>query len=286
MSIPNTIKCPEMRLLSARDGEPPVFLGPGTIEIRNSTDFGFMMFATPVDEKSALGLLVRARDNPYEIQDQFRLVATDYQGTEWSCGWTLPCLEGLPQVGWPLTGRLQSLVTHASSSWVSKESGVELVFNPTLRLPMAEPMVSVTSIADEQIERRISAGRQTFTILDSRLEVSYSPFEESLWIIATTSAELRHPFLENWLSEPFRIMMGQLIFPRLVARNFGDGTAQVWLRPSYRQNRNARIASLMMGKSSWEASDFWVLYGRILTLIAKSVDADGHPNFEAHAVTR
>src|SRR4030065_2862146 len=91
-SIPSTIECVEMHLLGGDDREPPIFIGPGHIDIRTSTDIDFTIFATTTDEQNASRHLNRARENPYEVFDQFRLFATDYQGTEWACGWTRPSL--------------------------------------------------------------------------------------------------------------------------------------------------------------------------------------------------
>ena len=44
---PSYIECPEMRLMTGRDFEPPVFVGPGRIELKNSTTAQFRMFASP-----------------------------------------------------------------------------------------------------------------------------------------------------------------------------------------------------------------------------------------------
>ena len=256
-AIPSTIECVEMRLLSGHDHEPPVFVGSGHIDIRSSTDIDFTMFATPADGENAVRRLVRARENPYEVFDQFRLVANDYQGTEWACGWTRPKLKGMPKVGWPLTGKLDSLVTHVSGPWVASESGVELVFRPKLWLPMDKAMVTVTSVDGTEIERRHSAGQQTVQVLNSEIRFFYTPSDESLWVTAKTSDKLQHPYAENWLSEPLRILFGQLVFPRLVARNFGDGTAQVWLRPSPRLLKGSEIASIVGGDPLGARAEFW-----------------------------
>jgi hypothetical protein len=275
-----------MRLLSGPDNEPPIFVGPGHIDIRSTTDIDFTMFATPADGGDAVRRLARARENPYGVFDQFSLFATDYQGTKWACGWTRPELKGVPKVGWPLTGRLDSLVTHASGSWVCAESGVELVFRPKLWLLMDKAMVTVTSVDGVEIERRRSAGQQIVQVLDSEIRFFYMPSDESLWVIAKTSSKLQHPYAENWLSEPLRVLLGQLVFPRLVARNFGDGTAQVWLRPSPRLFGESGIASLIGGDPLGTGTEFWKLYASLLTLFAEARDEQGNPNFESHRITR
>jgi len=285
-TVPSTIECVEMRLLSGHDHEPPIFVGPGHIDIRSSTEIDFTMFATPANGGDAAHRLAHARDNPYEVFNQFRLFVTDYQGTEWVCGWTQPELKGMAQMGWPLTGRLDSLVTHASGHWVSKESGVELIFRPKLWLPMDKTMVTITTVDGTEVQQRHSAGKQTVHVLDSEITFFYTPSDESLWVTAKTSGKLQHPYAENWLSEPLRVLLGQLVFPRLIARNFGDGTAQVWLHPSPGRFRGSGIASIL-GKHPLQAhEEFWSLYVGLLTLIAEARDGEGHPNFQAHPITR
>lgn len=287
-TVPCTIECPEMRLLGGQDHEPPTFVGPGHIDIRSATAIDFTMFASPADGGDAFRRLIRAQENPYEVLEQFRLVATDYEGTEWAGGWTHPELKETHKVGWLLMGTLNSLVTQARGRGVSTDSGVELIFQPKLRLPMGKAMVSVTSVDGEEIERRRSAGQHTVCALDTEIRFFYTPSDESdsLWITAKTSDKLQHPYAENWLGEPLRVLLGQLIFPRLVARNFGDGTAQVWLRPSPPRFSDSGIASLIGGDPIGAGARFWELYASLLTLLGEARDKQGHPHFESHQITR
>ncbi len=284
-SVPSTIECPEMQLFSGSDHEPPIFVGPGHIDIRSSTAIDFTMFALAADGSDVFRRLVRAKENPYEIFDQFRLEATDYEGHKWAGGWTSPHLKGYPKVGWPLAGQINSLSTQASGPWVSNESGVELAFYPKLPLSMDKQMISVVSVGDEEIEKRFSDGQQTVKVLDSEIKFFHLPSEDFLWVTAKTTDKLQHPYLENWIAEPLRILLGQLIYPRLVARNFGNGTAQVWLRPSPRLSRDSAIAALVEGNPFRNEAKFWELYARLLVLIAEARDETGHPNFEAHRIT-
>src|ERR1039458_4480334 len=131
-------------------------------------------------------------------------------------------------------------------------------------------MLSVFSVEGEEIARRRSGGQKTVSVLGSEITFFYTPFGEGLWVTAKTSDKLRHPYLENWLSEPLRILLGQLVFPRLVARNFGDGTAEVWLRPSPRRFSNSGITALVRGGFAGAAPQFWELYPNLLTLIAEA----------------
>lgn len=283
-ALPSRLECAEMRLLSAHDHEPPVFEGSGYIDIRSATEIEFTMFATPCDVGDAMRRLRKLQEDPYDNANHFRLQALDYDGTDWACGWTAPRRKGLPKVGFPLTGELNSMVTPVSGDWVASLSSAELVFHPRLDLPMALNMVTTTTIDGEEIERKGSAGRHTMNVLGSEITFFHPPSEKSLWIKATTSAAFSHPYLENWLSEPLRILLGQLIYPRLVARNFGDGTAHVSLRPS--PNRNSGFGGLIGGHPLAVGDDFWDLYAALLTLIANARDGSGTRNYETHALTR
>jgi hypothetical protein len=82
------------------------------------------MFASPADVQDALRRLHLATEHPYDITHQFRLIATDYEGTEWAGGWTFPRQKETSNAGWLLCGELNSLVTRAKGPWVSIDSGV------------------------------------------------------------------------------------------------------------------------------------------------------------------
>lgn len=275
-----------MQILSGHDHEPPVFVGPGRIEIRSSTAIEYTVYAKATDDGDAVRRLNRARENPYETFDQFRLVATDYQGVEWAGGWTTPEVKGLPKVGWPLSGSVQGLTTNVSGAWVSPDSSVELVFHPKLWLPMEKAMVTVTAVDGEEVLRRHSAGQQVVDVLGTSIRFFYSPSDDSLWATAKTSSQLQHPHAEYWLAESLRVLLGQLIYPRLVARNFGDGSAFVSLLPSPRRFQNSGIASLIGGDALGAGAAFWEQYASYLTLVAEARDQGGHPNFESHPVSR
>jgi hypothetical protein len=285
-AVPSSIECPSMRLLTGRDHEPPVFVGPGQIELKSTTAAEFRMFASAKDDASGILKVHLAHANPYERLDQFRLFATDFEGTEWACGWIDPYVEHASAAGTLLTGKISSLMTRVSGDWVSPVASTELLFQPSFHIPMAASMLTVHSIADEEIGRSWRVGRHTLNLLGSHIEFAQDPSADLLWITANTSAELPHLYLENWLSEPLRILLGQLYYPRLVARNFGDGSALVSIRQSPRAFRNASIGSLLASELVPSTGRFWELYAGLLMLIAKDRNKEGHPNFEAHRITR
>jgi hypothetical protein len=163
-TIPNTIEFSEIRILTGRDHEPPVFVGPGQIEIKSSTSADFKLFAQTPHGENATGKIIRAHMNPYEMVDQFRLFATDYEGTEWVGGWIVPRMENQSATGALLSGKIRSLVAHVTGPWISSTPGVELVFQPGFQLPMKSQMLTVHSLDEEEIERSWKAGRHVLNL--------------------------------------------------------------------------------------------------------------------------
>jgi hypothetical protein len=124
-------------------------------------------------------------------------------------------------------------------------------------------------------------------ILGSNIHFKYEQDLSTLLVSAESSASLGAPYAEGWLAEPLRILFGQLIYPRLVARNSGDGRATVWIRRSPPTWESARWASLIEGEKGIKDDDeFWELYRRLLELIAGARDEKGNPNFEQNKLTR
>ncbi|UWZ85254.1 hypothetical protein [Occallatibacter riparius] len=275
-----------MQLLTGRDHEPPVFVGPGQIELKSTTIAEFRLFASARENADGILKVHLAHANPYERLDQFRLFAEDFDGTEWACGWVVPRVEQDSSAGTLLVGTINSLLTKVSADWVSTTPGAELLFQPSIHIPMSASLQTVHSIADEEICRSWRLGMHALEILGSRIEFAQDPTDGLLWITASTSAELPHPYLENWLSEPLRILLGQLHYPRLVARNFGDGSAFISIRQSPKTYPNASIGSLLASELVPPTERFWQLYAALLTLIAEDRNDQGQPNFEAHRITR
>jgi hypothetical protein len=123
--------------------------------------------------------------------------------------------------------------------------------------------------------------------LGTTIRFAFEGSKGTLSITAAHSAGLPITYAENWLTEPLRILFGQLLFPRLVARNYGDGRATVWVRRTPGLITTARWTSLLGNDSSVpDDDDFWRLYVQLLTFVAQAKDERGEPNFQTHKVTR
>jgi hypothetical protein len=220
----------------------------------------------------------RPGKNPFDHLKQFRLFATDYRNTRWACGHTEVHFFTDHDVGWPLAGNLNGLTTHVSDFWVSKSSNVELLLVPPLDLPTTEALTQQARIGDEVIYTSRGPGRHAMEVLGSQIVFSYEPSEEALWVTATTSEALNHPYLERWLTEPLRILLGGGIYPRMMARNFGDGTAQVTLLPAPGFKTPTAFGlhpPFVIGENRYES--FWRYYADILKLLARDRVFDTNP---------
>lgn len=279
--LPRTIECAQMTLLG-RDEEGAIFKGSGRIEIESNTKMRFYMHASPaVDLRQALEVFNRQKSQPYDARDLFRLVATDYRGVEWAGGYTQADFFADHDSGWPLSGEIDALHALACGYWVSKRRNVELLLTPPIDLPTSEQLATTAFIGERRILSSWGPGQHVVEVLGTRITFEYEPSGEALWITADAGGALDHPFLENWLTEPLRILLGTPVYPRMVARNLGDGTAHVWLRPSPRHREPSVIGLLQpFAIQHGRAEAFWQLYAEILAFIVTA------QSFEANPLTR
>lgn len=283
LKAPLTIDCPSMEIIG-HDFEEPVFTGSGQIHIRSKTEMDFVMHATPRDSGEAFKKLVQAQKNPHDILKQFGLSATQYDGTEWSCGWVPIRLgETLGNV-WQLSGPISSLMTVATGPFIAPTSSIEVIYTPKLRLPLSSTMT--TSIQRDSVEvlRKMEPGGKTVDVADTQINFFVDPELDATWAVAATSADFFHPYAENWLSEPLCLLLGQLVFPRLVARNHGD-RADIWLRCSPLIQMDTLAASILQEDPLGAHGRFWEAYCQTLTMVARARDKNGGRNFEAHPLT-
>lgn len=282
---PITIECPHIEILG-RDHRPPVFTGPGHIRIGADTKIHFFMHGTPRDGSDAFRRILQAQRNPYEVLHQFRMNAIGYDGTEWSGGWTKLTLGEERGNVWQLSGPIHSLHTDTEGFGVSNKNNVELLYDRPLRLPIPMNMVKTVHRNDEEVLWSRSSGAITVDVLDTAVEFSVSPEHEHVWAIADTSSSFPHLHLENWISEPLNLLLGEVVYPRLRARNFGNGKALIVLGPSSGQPATALTANLLREDPLGASDRFWSLYRDILMMVATARDSSGHRNLEAHPLTQ
>lgn len=282
---PITIECPHIEILG-RDHELPVFTGPGHIKIGADTKISFFMHGTPRDRSDAFRRIVEAQENPYETLHQFRVNAIGYDGTEWSGGWTTLTLGEEWGNVWRLCGPIHRLHTDVAGFGVSDRSSVELVYDRPLRLPIPMNMVKTVYRGDKEVLSSRSSGTKTVKVIDTSIEFHCSADQEHVWAVADTSPTFPHLHLENWISEPLNLLLGEVVYPRLRARNFGNGKALIVLSSSSGSAASSLTANILREDPLGAGDRFWTLYRDILTVVAMAKDPSGHSNFEAHPLTQ
>lgn len=285
LSGPVTIECPYMKIIG-RDHEPPVFTGSGYIKIEVDTRMRFVMHGTPDEGSEVFRRVMEAKKNPYDVLQQFRVQAEGYDGTKWNGGWTTLHVGDVSGNVWHLSGPVNSLSTSVEGFGVSGRSGVELVYDRPLRLPLPMNMVKTVFRDDKQVLLSHSGGAQAIEVLGTKIEFLKSPQHEHVWAVAETSPALSHPYLENWLSEPLNLLLGEIISPRLQARNLGNGKALIVLRPASGHSTKSLAACILREDPLGAGERFWSLYRDILTVVATARDSSGNSSFEAHSLTR
>lgn len=145
LELPLLIECPSMQVIGY-DGEDPLFTGPGHISIKSASHMEFMMHGQPGEAGLAFERLMQARHNPYANLDQLRVIAVDYEGVEWNCGWVDVEIGEVSQGTWHLSGSIQGLMTVDRRPSVRKEAGTELVYDGRFNVPV--PMMSREKLRD------------------------------------------------------------------------------------------------------------------------------------------
>jgi hypothetical protein len=204
-------------------------------------------------------------------------MATDYSGVEWNGGYTAVNFFADTDVGFPLKGELASLMTLDQRDSVDPESSVELLFYPAPTLPMTTERITTVEMDDKRLTRSSSAGMQTLSVLGADIEFTMDPVQNALLVRASTSDTLSHPYLENWLAEPLRILLGGPIYPVLIARNLEKNRAHISLRAVPRGKLPSTVGLATRSNNMlWDAERFWQAYALILTSIARDKGFENH----------
>ncbi len=270
------IRCPVMELLGG-DHEPPVVVGEGEITVLTATSFAYALRGTPADTGYALRSLRRIEADPRDSRLRERLTMTTADGLELSGGWTIPKIH-LPNDGrnWVFTGEIEALSLHENGAY---EPGTEVAY----LLPSQHRARVILRRFFPQ--RPCTAPEMRLTVLGSEVVFSLDDDANLLRVRVPATEALPATFTENWLGEPLRILFGQMIYPRFVARQ-----SETWLmaciRPSPKWSQKSDACALWQGDNELVGSEeFWESYRRLLAYVAAPRDANGHPNFEANKIT-
>ena len=231
-------------LIVGAGSEEPLFTGTGQLLIQSRSRMAFVMQATPRDRGEAFLRLSLAENNPHSIHHQLGVRAIQYDGTEWNAGWT-PISWGRSRGNiWRFSGPIFSIATELSGGHIAPDSGVEIIYDPKLRIPLPFNMVTSVQRANKEVLRRVQGGGKTVDVVGTQIDFFVDPEIDATWAVAATSTAFLHPFAEDWVSEPLCLLLGQLVSPRLVARNFG-GRSTVSLRSCSNHETNSLVACIL-----------------------------------------
>jgi hypothetical protein len=274
--LDSSIPCPEMKLLG-RWGEA-LATGSGNIHLDKLGDFHFELNGKATNPKKLKQFIAGHQTNPYDGLGRFRLVAVNATGQELHCGFvtkstvkfnndtSLQCLgvaEGL-SFDAPAIGKIgtEILILLPERHWISH--GLSAIFRPL---------------------KPSGISKHTIEVLGSCVEFSHDPASNSLAISVECSEEFPQTYTEGWLSEPLRMMLGQLVFPRVIVRSNPDQA--IIMVPQIRQwHAEADGFALLDPASIYDdQTHFFKLYGDLLTFVATARDGEGNRNFERHDLT-
>lgn len=278
--VGTVIPCAEMRL-DARDREAPIVIGRGEIRVVSPATYRYTVRGIPDDVGHTLRCLNRQSENPYDGLMRFRLNAVDGEGKELNAGWTIPKVQpGDRSADWVFTGDVESL-------WIddlpAAEVGTEVLYllpqQHRARLLLRRFISSADGCGSPKLEHRME-------VLSTQVTFRLDDEADTLSISAKASEALPQTHTENWLGEPLRIMFGQLVFPRMVARANPDRTV-ISIRPTRAWHRESDWAALWDGPTAvFDKDGFWRTYAALLAFVSGARDDEGSPNFEANKLTR
>ncbi|MBR9973338.1 hypothetical protein [Magnetospirillum sulfuroxidans] len=269
--VGTVITCSKMTLL-AGDNEPPLVVGSGEVVVSSETSFCYRIQGVPEDIGHALRTLNRIQQDPYDGCLRERLEAVAEDGTRLLCGWTIAKVDpGGHGEDWIFSGEFDSIIV--------TNDGPTALFTEVIYLLPAHHMARIVlrrffpkpGVDGKSVHR--------MSILDTDVTFTLDDQDNKLLIHAPGTTQLPVTFTENWLGEPLRILFGQLIYPRFVARGIGTYVMN-WVRPSPPWSERADACALWQGEKAFiDKEGFWTSYARLLAYVASVRD------FEANAIT-
>ncbi len=254
--------------LIGRDYQPPLASGSGEVAMQSLADLTYRFRASEIDFKALTGAMQYQRENSYQSIARMRLVGVDAEGVDWACGYTIPAKQDLVDGRFEAEGELESLICDDASASRSATSSTELIYSVDRLHPLVLAMRG-------QYEKKIE-------MLGSTITFTFEREAACLAIVAEHSEQLPPTYAEQWLVQPFRIMFGQPLMPRLYARNLG-GHSMISVSTVPRV-KNASWSAFWRCDDP-NGSDFFECYSGLLHMIALRRDSRGEPIYELHPVT-
>ena len=271
----SAIQCPEMRLLG-RMGETLV-QGSGKLVLDEFGDFQFDLDGRAADLEQLNQFVAEQRSNPYDGLARFRLVVTDSNGQELHCGFAVTDALRASDGSVVCSGRAEGLSLDTPSF---SDVGTEIL----LLIPERHWLRNALAVSFPPPDE-VGICRYSMEIAGSQLEFEYERATHSLTITIVGNETFPQTYTEGWLSEPLRMLLGQLAFPRVIVRSNPD-RAMVMIPQIRHWHGEADHYSLLDPAATFEdAKLIFEMYGELLEFVANARDENGNRNFDRNPLT-
>jgi hypothetical protein len=251
--------------------------GSGRLNLNELGDFNFDLDGRAIEPELLNYYVVEQQRDPYNVAWRFRLVVTDFSGQELHCGFAHT--DSFENSGESVicSGHAEGLSFDTTSI---RDVGTEiLIIIPerhwlTVVLPVSFPP------PDEKGMRRFST-----QVAGAPLEFEYESSTRTLTIAVLGNETFPQTYTEGWLSEPLRMLLGQLAFPRVIVRANPD---RAIVRVSQIRNWHVEADhfSLLGPAATFEDPQIiFKIYAELLTFVANARDENGNPNFDRNPLT-
>lgn len=276
-ALESSFACPEMRLLG-RLAEV-LATGAGKIFLDSFGDFHFELAGKTTDLEGFEEFVSYHQQNPYDGLARFRLVVVDASGQEIHCGYTASDDITLGRdESLRCSGPVEGLILDSPGF---AEIGTEILVLVPERHWLSEVLTLSFPPADEN-----GVSKHSMDLLGSSLEFEYERKSRSFTVSVTGGDAFPQTYTEGWLSEPLRMMLGQLVFPRVIVRANPDRA--IVMVPQIRfWHREGDGYSLLDPATTFDNRTlFFDMYAELLKFVATARNAKGEPNFERHPLTK
>lgn len=281
---PQTLNFPTMTLL-CRDWEEPLIVGRGTVTAIDPFSFEFKIQGTPTEPRYTAQQLQRQKEDPYQPLLRFRLIATDETGREFACGWTVPEVQHNRKTNeWTFSGQCDGLMFDVDDPRKDRVSGTEVRYI----IPNAhQAAIFLRHLVRSQDACGRIVPEYHLSVLGETVTFRYDASAETLSVRVPSSETFPLTLTENRLGEPLRILFGQLIYPRMIARAFKEPRVMITVSQTRKWSNASNWAALWNGPASLQDHrGFWTLTADLLAYIVSAKDASGQTTLEANKITQ
>lgn len=252
--------------------------GTGTLRLDEFGDFQFELTGTTVERQRLENFLAQHRRDPYDGLGRFRLIVETPERAKLHCGFVaIDTMRITSSDAVECSGYPEGLSFDAPS--IGAVGTEILILVPKRHWLSTVLTFSLPPPNDEGISRK------TLTIRGSALEFEFEPKTNSFTIAVIGSDTFLQTYTEGWLSEPLRLMLGQLVFPRIIVRSNPD-RAIVFVSQIRPWHTEHDAFSLFDPAEAFNQPDlFFEHYAELLGFVANEKDGSGNPVIDRQPLT-